>query len=240
MDLIPTITSGDVRDTPPRIALLPIGSFEQHGDHLPLATDTIVAAAITSRLAAAYGAVALPPVAFSCSQEHSAWPGTVSLTHQTLSAVVADIAASLTRQGITRLALINGHGGNYVLSNLVQTANAAAAGTMTLFPGRHDWERARTDAGLETSGHDDMHAGELEVSILAHVWPAAVRPGVATGDHHVSDRPMLLVHGMAAYTSSGVVGKPSAGTAQKGGAILDSLCASFADHLTALGLGDTG
>lgn len=117
MNLIPSTTSADVRRRQPPIAALPVGSFEQHGDYLPLATDTIVASAIAASIAAAHNVLVLPPMTISCSHEHAAWPGTVSVTHQTLSAVVADVAASLRSQGITRLALVNGHGGNYVLSN---------------------------------------------------------------------------------------------------------------------------
>lgn len=201
---------------------------------MPLATDTIVASAFAASIAAAYNVLLLPPVTMSCSQEHSAWPGTISLSHQTLSAIVSDVVVSLGMQGVHRLAIVNGHGGNYVLSNIVQTANAAVPASMTLFPTRADWDKARQDAGLETTAHEDMHAGELEVSILAEIWPEAVRAGALTSDHLVDDRPFLLVTGMAKYTDSGVIGRPSAGTAAKGKAILDSLTRSFADHLRAL------
>ena len=238
MDLIPDVTSDQVRRARAGVAALPIGSFEQHGAYLPLATDTVVASAITASIAAAYNVLPLPPVTISCSHEHAAWPGTVSLSHQTLAAIVADVASSLAAQGIRRLAAINGHGGNYVLSNIVQTANAteSPAVRMTLFPTRTDWDRARRAANLATSSHDDMHAGELEVSILAHVRPGLLRDGYQMTDHFADDRSMLLVHGMAAYTETGVIGRPSAGTAEKGKAILESLVATFADHLGALNI----
>jgi creatinine amidohydrolase len=73
----------------------------------------------------------------------------------------------LTRSGFGSLVLVNGHGGNYVLSNLVQEASAAGR-RMALFPGREDWKKARLDAALETTDHEDMHAGELETSVLLH------------------------------------------------------------------------
>jgi creatinine amidohydrolase len=233
MTLLPATTSDDEKRRAARVAVLPIGSFEQHGSHLPLITDTVVACAIAERVAQTYDLFLLPPVTLSCSHEHGAWPGTVSISHTTLTAVVTDVLASLRRSGIERLALVNGHGGNYVLSNIVQEANAGNP-VMTLFPTSTDWEAARTAGGLATTAHDDMHAGEIEVSLLRHVAPDLIKPGVEASDHHAPDRGLLLVHGMAAYTSSGVIGAASAGTADKGRRVLDSLVASFKGHLDAL------
>jgi creatinine amidohydrolase len=112
MTLLPTATSEDEARRAARIAVLPVGSFEQHGGHLPLVTDTVVACAIAARLAAAYDLFLLPPVTMSCSHEHSSWPGTVSISHTTLTAVVTDVYAPLQRSGVKRLVLVNGHGGN--------------------------------------------------------------------------------------------------------------------------------
>jgi creatinine amidohydrolase len=235
MELIPLTTTADVQERRPAVAVLPIGSFEQHGPFLPLATDSIVPMAIANRLAAAYNVLVLPAVTMSCSHEHAAWPGTVSLTHTTVTAIIADVVSSLSSQGIHKLVILNGHGGNYFLSNVVQTANATRARSMTLFPSREDWRSARKAAGMTTDDHEDMHAGELEVSILSVVLPAAVRDGASSLDHRADDRPYLLIDGMAAYTEHGVIGRPSAGTATKGEAVLDSLVESFASHLFALG-----
>lgn len=214
------------------------GVSKQHGAHLPLTTDTVVASAIAERLAAAYDLFLLPPVTISCSHEHehSAWAGTVSISHITLTAVVTDVLASLRRSGIERLALVNGHGGNYVLGNIVQEANVGGP-VMTLFPTGADWAAARAAAGLATDSHDDMHAGEIEVSVLRLVSPELIRPGVENSDHHAADRKLLLVQGMAAYTRSGVIGAASEGSAVKGQVVLDSLVGSFSEHLDALTAG---
>src|SRR5213076_1611453 len=147
MTLLPTATSEDEKRRAAPVAVLPVGSFEQHGPSLPLTTDTIVACAIAERIAAAYDLFLLPPITISCSQEHNGWPGTVSISHTTLTAVITDVMASLRRTGPARLALVNGHGGNYVLSNIVQEANVDGP-TMTLFPTRDDWAVARGAAGL--------------------------------------------------------------------------------------------
>jgi creatinine amidohydrolase len=99
---------------------------------------------------------------------------------------------------------------------------------MAVFPQARDWDRARLDAGMETDGHEDMHAGELETSILLATHADVVRAGNETADWSADDRPHLPTLGMAAYTKSGVIGRPSLGTAAKGRAALASLTQSFA------------
>ncbi|MBA9004475.1 creatininase family protein [Thermomonospora cellulosilytica] len=228
--LLPTATTTDERERQASIALLPVGSFEQHGDHLPLITDTIVATAIARELAAAYPLLLLPPVTISCSHEHSAWPGTASISARTLYSVVTDVFDSITRNGITALVVVNGHGGNYVLGNMVQEANATGR-PMALFPQNADWNEARTAGGLTTTASEDMHAGEIETSLLLHVAPDLVRDGYQNADHLADDRRHLHTTGMQHYTRSGIIGRPSLGTAEKGKAVLDSLVQSFAPVL---------
>jgi creatinine amidohydrolase len=186
--LMTTATSTDEKDRAARVAVLPVGSFEQHGDFLPLITDTVVACLIARRVSTDYSLFLLPPVTLSCSHEHSGFAGTVSVSASTLAAVVSDVAESLGASGIDRLAVVNGHGGNYVLSNVVQQANIAGP-RMTLFPSRTDWDAARTAAGLASTASEDMHAGELEVSLLLHGYPELVDDGYRSGDWRAYPRP---------------------------------------------------
>lgn len=225
-----TETTVDARDRAARVAVLPVGSFEQHGPFLPLATDTVIACTIAQEIAAAYPVQLLPPVTISCSHEHAAWAGTVSISAQTLYSVVRDIADSLRLSGVPKLVLVNGHGGNYVLANIVQESR----GGMALFPSLPDVVRARTAAGMATSVDTDMHAGELETSVLLHAHPDLVRPGFESADSVADDRPHLLTLGMTAYTASGVIGRPSLASAAKGKALLASLVSSFAEYLAVL------
>jgi creatinine amidohydrolase len=226
IDLITTATSKDEAERNATVALLPVGSFEQHGDYLPLATDTIVASVVANALASAYPVTVLPPITISCSHEHAGWPGTVSISARTLHQVVTDIAASLAASGIDRLVLVNGHGGNYVLANIAQEASVHGP-RIAVFPLGAEWEQARQDAGMLTNNHEDMHAGELETSILLATYPDVIRPGNETADWLAADRPHLLTLGMAGYTKSGVIGRPSLGTEAKGTAALASLVRSF-------------
>jgi creatinine amidohydrolase len=238
MELLSTATSQDERQRASAVAVLPVGSFEQHGRILPLITDTAIASIIAQDAASAYDLFLLPPLTISCSHEHASFPGTVSIKSSTLHALIDDIAMSLERSGVLKMVLVNGHGGNYVLSNIVQEANLAGP-RMSLFPSRADVDRARSAAGMRTTAHEDMHGGEWETSILLHARPDLVSGDHESADHIANERPHLLIHGVAGYTTNGIIGRPSLATASKGKAAIHSLTESFADHLRALGAAPT-
>jgi creatinine amidohydrolase len=231
--LLPTTTTSEEKERGAECAVLPVGSFEQHGDYLPLITDTVIAAVVSRELASAYPVLQLPPVTISCSHEHSAWRGTVSISSTTLHCIVDDIYRSITGSGLTSLVVVNCHGGNYSLANVVQEGNAQGR-KMALFPAGTDWADARQSAGLTTSNHEDMHAGELETSILLHAHPELVRDGYQAADWTADDRRHLLTTGMGEYTRNGVIGRPSQASAEKGKAVLASLVERFASVLEIL------
>ena len=231
--ILPTATTSDEKQRAAKCAVLPVGSFEQHGDYLPLITNTVIASVISRELADTYPLLQLPPVTISCSHEHSAWHGTASISSSTLHAMIDDIYRSITDAGLTSLVIVNCHGGNYVLANIVQEGNAHSK-RMALFPAGADWADARHSAGLVTSNHEDMHAGELETSILLHAHPELVRDGYQAADWIADDRRHLLTTGMSGYTQNGVIGRPSLASAEKGKALLASFVDSFASVLDIL------
>lgn len=230
---LPTATTTEEQARSAKCAVLPVGSFEQHGRYLPLITDTVVATVISQELSNAYPLLQLPPLTISCSHEHSSWAGTVSISASTLYHIINDVYSSIANSGLTSLVILNGHGGNYVLSNVVQEGNAQGK-RMALFPSGADWTEARESARLVSSGHEDMHAGEIETSILLHAHPELVRDGYQAADWVADDRRHLLTTGMEEYTKSGVIGRPSLGSAEKGKAVLASLVESFAAVLEIL------
>jgi creatinine amidohydrolase len=233
VDLLPTATSADQRDRAARIAVLPVGSFEQHGDHLPLITDTIVACTIAKAIADEHHLFLLPPITISCSHEHAAFPGTVSIRAATLYSLVWDVAESLSSAGVPAVILVNGHGGNYVLSNVVQELNVAGP-RAALFPAASHWNSARRAARVETNSHEDMHAGELEASLLRAFTPSLIQDGYRNDDHVANERSMLLTTGMLEYTPSGVIGRPSLARPEKGEALVHSLVAQASEVIAVL------
>lgn len=233
MSFIPTQTSVDEAQRKSEIAVLPVGAFEQHGAHLPLATDTIIAGIIAKELAEAYDLFLLPPISIGCSHEHAAFAGTVSISASTMIAIIDDIRESLVDQGIDKLVIVNAHGGNYVLSNIVQQANVDGP-KVVLYPTSRDWTAARVASGMETSNSEDMHAGELETSLLLYAAPEVVAADADIEDHVSNERHQLLVHGVGHYTTSGVIGRPSLANPTKGKSALSALVADFELHLAAL------
>lgn len=237
--VIADLTTTDPQTAAP-VAVLPVGSFEQHGPFLPLGTDTLIACAIGTSIAKHHNVFQLPPITFGCSHEHDDFPGTISISATTLHTVITDIAASLRVHGMRGLIIVNAHGGNAILTNTVQQANRpGSAIALGLYPSREDWDHARTAAALVSTMHDDMHAGELEASILLAAYPDYLRDGWTSSDHAATDRRYLTTVGMRAYTTSGVIGYPSHATADKGHRILDDLgqaAKSLIDLVTAQGL----
>ncbi|KAB1915654.1 creatininase family protein [Micromonospora sp. AMSO31t] len=169
--LLPIATSGDERVRAARMAVLPVGSFEQHGEFLPLITDTVVACLVAGRVAEDYPVLLLPPLTISCSHEHAGFAGTVSISARTLLAVIEDVDESLRASGVESLVIVNGHGGNYAFAMLFSRPRRFGGG-WRCSPASEDWNTARVEAGCETTSHEDMHGGECQAPGLMESWLA--------------------------------------------------------------------
>jgi creatinine amidohydrolase len=163
-----------------RLAIVPLGATEQHGPHLPFATDTLVADALATRLAARFDdAVALPALPVGVSPEHLAFPGTLAVAPASLVAVLTDVLRSLHAHGVARAFVFSAHGGNVAtLRDAAPSLRAAAPGlrvdVMTDLDGltaRLHAEAAAFGVAAEAAGH---HAGEIETSMLLHLHPELV------------------------------------------------------------------
>lgn len=218
---IGTATSEEVAAQQANCAVVPIGSSEQHGPHLPVSTDTLIACLIAQRVSRQVNGLLVSPVTVTCSHEHSGFSGSVSVSASTLSAVLKDIVGSLDDQGFRLTVLVNAHGGNYVISNVAQELNTVRPRVLVC-PTLHHWTVAASHAGIETPLTADMHAGEIETSILLHALPGVVRAD-RIEDWDAPDRPLLTTLGMRHYTRNGVIGRPSKANADKGRRLLQRL-----------------
>jgi mycofactocin precursor peptide peptidase len=194
------------------LLVVPLGSTEQHGHHLPLGTDTSVACAVAEAAAGALdGALLAPALAYGASGEHEDFPGTVSLGTEALTGLLVEYGRSAGRWA-ARVLLVNGHGGN--LDAL------RAAGAVLRTEGRDvAWFPCGVPGG-------DAHAGRTETSLMLHVEPLGVlRERAVAGDATpIADLlPRLRSEGIRAVSATGVLGDPAGATAEEGAALLAGL-----------------
>jgi creatinine amidohydrolase len=195
-----------------RILVVPLGSLEQHGPHLPLDTDTRVAVALADGLAAARTDVAVaPPLAFGASGEHSDFPGTLLINHDVLADVLVELVRS-ARAAFRGVVLLSGHGGNAEgLARAV--ARCRDDGDDVLARG------VRVDGG-------DAHAGRTETSLMLALAPDAVHLDelvVGCTEPLESLLPKLRAEGVRPISSNGVLGDPRGATAEEGHRLLTTL-----------------
>jgi len=198
------------------IALLPIGALEQHGPHLPLDTDTVLATGVARRIADRIGGWLLPAIGYGEAWSAEAWAGTISLSAETLQRNIEDVARGLKRIGVVGLVTVNGHFGNRAP---IAAANYPLPVSHLDYPGL---EAAAAEFCVSApAGPNFYHADEVETSMMLALAPEAVRMERAVAEYPVfpadfGTRPMQLRQ----FNNSGVFGDPRPATAATGDKII--------------------
>lgn len=210
-------TSAQLRDTSPTI-LIPLGSTEQHGPHLPLDTDTRIASAVAEAAVAVLGGgtpdgryLVAPAISYGASGEHEGFPGTVSIGTEALTTLLVEYGRSACGWA-RRIAFVNGHGGNL-------EALRRAVGLLRSEGRDAGWCPCVVEDG-------DAHAGHTETSVLLHLSPDDVRTEdwcSGNSEPLVNLLPQMRRGGVAAVSEVGVLGDPTTATAADGARIFDRM-----------------
>jgi creatinine amidohydrolase len=206
--------------------ILPTAAIEQHGHHLPLATDTLLNNYILGHalelLPPELSIYALPPICYGKSNEHIGFPGTLSVSASTLMAVIRDVAQSLHAVGFKRLAFYNSHGGNSSLVDVMARDIRAEFGMQVFRLGA----RVKLPGMSEQEATFGYHAGEGETALLLDATPDLVHTDKYTAAYirQLDDPGTLLPEGGPAtyawltrdISPSGVLGDPGPSTAENG------------------------
>jgi creatinine amidohydrolase len=222
----------DALDRNETVLLLPTGAIEQHGPHLPVDTDIHTALELSLRAAAAAAGptLVLPPVWWGNSPHHMAFPGTLSLRVETFADLIRDLCVSVHHHGFRRVLIVNGHGGN--AANLAATALRLSDEHGIFVATASYWSLVATDLRrIGTSPIGGMgHACEMETSLQLRFRPERVDtdalgahlPHLITSFNGIDFRdagPISYPWDFARDTVDGVLGDPTAATAEKGAEI---------------------
>ena len=215
-----TKTADEIVALDPEIAVIPVGSLEQHGPHLPVMTDWAIAMELGKRVADKLGAFLLPALPISTCRDHMGKKGSVWMEPTTFYQMMTDIVISLKVQGFKKVAIVQCHGGIFVMTPLVRDLNAKNNPDMMVavtYPG--DFAIQLEQEGIiETQ---ELHAGEGETAQILAVAPETVHMDRAVDFVPDVPRPYLSYGSIFRASPTGTWGYPSYATAEKGEKIFE-------------------
>ncbi|EMA44834.1 creatininase family protein [Halococcus saccharolyticus] len=228
------------------VLVVPVGSIEQHGHHLPVATDTILADAVAKAGAEhaddSVPVLLTPPVWAGYSPHHRSFGGTITREHGSLRETLEEIADAALDNGFDALLLLNGHGGNAsLIDSAVSTIGVDQPDSEVLGLTYFELAEPFIDEIRESEIGGMAHAGEFETSLMLHLRPELVhddREGTYQEEPYDRSQQDLFVGGPLSvyrpfedYSPSGAIGDPTLATAEKGARIHDRLGDAMGDLL---------
>lgn len=215
-----------------KLVILPTGSTEQHGPHLPLDVDVFLCESVCLEVGrrAADRVLVLPPISFGLNLHHIDFPGTVHIEPETFIAFCLNITKSLAYHGFEKILLVNGHGSNAPLVDLVARKTVLATNSLCFATGYfyfllEAFEKIRESPVI-------AHADEFETSLYLHLAPERVRMELAAEDNDrmgkfvssdsTGNYPVRFNDYWGRWTNTGVHGDPTKATAEKGKTIFEA------------------
>lgn len=245
----PYLTWSEIANLPNKqniVILQPMGAIEQHGCHLPLIVDSeicmgVLAKALTN-LSFEIPAFCLPPLYYGKSNEHIHFPGTITLSTQTLIAVLTDVATSIYRAGFRKLAFVNAHGGQPQILEIVARDLHQQYPDFSIFP-LFIWRVPNIAKEIlsEKEWELGIHAGDAETSVMLSLLPDKVNMDKAIAEYPqgLPESSLLSIEGALPFawltsdlSKSGVLGDPTVATKEKGDRLLDSLAKGWIQVIT--------
>ncbi len=238
------LTWNDIANLPDKeniVIIQPMGALEQHGPHLPLIVDSAISVGVLGKALAkldeSVPAYSLPVLYYGKSNEHYSFPGTITLTTNTMLAVLTEVAESIYRAGFRKLVLMNSHGGQPQIVELVARDLHQKYSDFMIFP-LFTWRVPNVAAELLTTKELELgiHAGDAETSLMLALLPDQVKieEAITEYPHSLPQNSLLSMEGANPFawvtrdlTCSGVLGDPTAATLEKGELLLESLTDSW-------------
>jgi len=216
------MTSPEVLRAGARVLLVPVGSLEQHGAHLPLDTDTRIATALACAVAEQrIDTLVAPAIAIGSSGEHEGFAGTLSIGSEALTMVLMELVRS--NRDFAHVVFVNGHGGNLDALMLAKSQLVA--------------ERHSVIAYSPSIPGGDAHAGRTETSLMLHLYPSVVRLELAEAGATESLAellPAMRTGGVRFVSPNGVLGDPRGASAEEGAELFAALITALAARIAAV------
>lgn len=236
----PYLTWKDIEAIPDKenvVIIQPVGAIEQHGPHLPIIVDSAIGVAVLgkalSKLEPTIPAYALPNLYYGKSNEHWHFPGTITLSAQTLIAVLMEVAESVYRAGFRKFVLMNSHGGQPQIMEIVARDLHIKYSDFLIFP-LFTWRVPHIAKELITPQELELgiHAGDAETSLMLSVLPAQVKMAAAVKEYPqgLPEDSLISMEGKLPFawatkdlSQSGVIGDPTTASKEKGERLLESV-----------------
>ncbi|MCB1228937.1 MAG: creatininase family protein [Verrucomicrobiae bacterium] len=221
----------ELQESGMRMLLLPTGATEQHGPHLPVNTDSVIATHLVEATSAATGVPLLPTMTYTVSAGHTGkWPGTFSLRHDTFIQSILDLVDWMVATGWERLLIVNSHFGNdAVLRVAIDQLRLRHLGKFQIgMINSFLLSPAIRDYFFEDA--EDLHANRAETDLMLHLAPDTVDMSRVEDDPDRTDG-TVFSHPVSQTSLNGITGKPSEGTAEQGAWLFSKMVVALSEKI---------